>query len=222
MTTTPEPPPEPEIVTGGRARRPEPAAPAASAPARAGRRPGPAVGLIGAGLLRRRAHAARHRRDAASDAALLQRGQELFNENVLHQLPRLQPAGRRGPRPEPDRRRRRRRVLPGLQRADAAGAPGAQAKRKPPLPIFDPDTEEGQANLDALGAYIQANGGGPTRPEARGEQRCAATTRRAAASCSGSTAPRATTSPAAAARCPRASTPRTWTRPPRRRSTRRC
>jgi hypothetical protein len=38
--------------------------------------------------------------------------------------------------------------------------------RKPPLPIFDPDTEEGQANLDALGAYIQANGGGPTRPEA--------------------------------------------------------
>ena len=45
----------------------------------------------------------------------------------------------------------------------------AQAQRKPPLPIFDPDTEEGQANLDALGAYIQANGGGPTRPEARGE-----------------------------------------------------
>ncbi len=41
--------------------------------------------------------------------------------------------------------------------------------RKPTLPIFDPDTEEGQANLDALGAYIQANGGGPTRPEARGE-----------------------------------------------------
>jgi ubiquinol-cytochrome c reductase cytochrome c subunit len=45
----------------------------------------------------------------------------------------------------------------------------AQAMRKPTLPIFDPDTEEGQANLDALGAYIQANGGGPTRPEARGE-----------------------------------------------------
>ena len=41
--------------------------------------------------------------------------------------------------------------------------------RKPPLPMFDPDTEEGQANLDALGAYIQANGGGPTRPEASGE-----------------------------------------------------
>jgi ubiquinol-cytochrome c reductase cytochrome c subunit len=46
----------------------------------------------------------------------------------------------------------------------------AQAARKPPLPDFDPDTEEGQRNLDALGAYIQANGGGPTRPEASGEQ----------------------------------------------------
>jgi ubiquinol-cytochrome c reductase cytochrome c subunit len=45
----------------------------------------------------------------------------------------------------------------------------AQAHRKPTLPIFDPDTEEGQRNLDALGAYIQANGGGPTRPEAQGE-----------------------------------------------------
>ena len=40
----------------------------------------------------------------------------------------------------------------------------AQAQRKPPLPQFDPHTEEGQANLDALGAFIQANGGGPTRP----------------------------------------------------------
>jgi ubiquinol-cytochrome c reductase cytochrome c subunit len=40
----------------------------------------------------------------------------------------------------------------------------AQAKRKPPLPIFNPDTEEGAANLDALGAFIQASGGGPTTP----------------------------------------------------------
>jgi ubiquinol-cytochrome c reductase cytochrome c subunit len=40
----------------------------------------------------------------------------------------------------------------------------AQAQRKPPLPQFDPHTEEGQANLDALGAFVQANGGGPTRP----------------------------------------------------------
>jgi ubiquinol-cytochrome c reductase cytochrome c subunit len=40
----------------------------------------------------------------------------------------------------------------------------AQAKRKPPLPVFNPDTEEGAANLAALGAFIQANGGGPTAP----------------------------------------------------------
>ncbi|HZG90211.1 MAG TPA: c-type cytochrome [Pseudonocardia sp.] len=45
----------------------------------------------------------------------------------------------------------------------------AQADRKPPLPQFDPNTEEGQANLDALGAFIQANGGGPTLPAAQGE-----------------------------------------------------
>jgi ubiquinol-cytochrome c reductase cytochrome c subunit len=45
----------------------------------------------------------------------------------------------------------------------------AQAERKPTLPIFDPDTPEGQANLDALGAFVQANGGGPTRPLAQGE-----------------------------------------------------
>ncbi|TQM14135.1 c-type cytochrome [Pseudonocardia kunmingensis] len=44
----------------------------------------------------------------------------------------------------------------------------AQAMRKPPLPQFDPSTEEGAANLDALGAFIQANGGGPTRPGADG------------------------------------------------------
>ena len=40
----------------------------------------------------------------------------------------------------------------------------AQAVRKPPLPQFDPETPEGQENLDALGAYVQANGGGPTVP----------------------------------------------------------
>jgi quinol---cytochrome-c reductase cytochrome c subunit len=44
----------------------------------------------------------------------------------------------------------------------------AQAQRKPPLPEFDPNTEEGAANLDALGAFIQANGGGPTRPNVEG------------------------------------------------------
>ena len=64
----------------------------------------------------------------------------------------------------------------------------AQASRKPPLPTFDPGTEEGAANLEALGAYIQANGGGPVVPPPPATH-CAATTRRAAASCSGSTAP---------------------------------
>jgi quinol---cytochrome-c reductase cytochrome c subunit len=45
----------------------------------------------------------------------------------------------------------------------------AQAQRKPPLPQFDPATEQGSKNLDALGAYVQANGGGPTLPTATGE-----------------------------------------------------
>ncbi len=45
----------------------------------------------------------------------------------------------------------------------------AQAIRKPPLPTFDPATEQGAANLEALGAFIQANGGGPTVPAATGE-----------------------------------------------------
>jgi ubiquinol-cytochrome c reductase cytochrome c subunit len=45
----------------------------------------------------------------------------------------------------------------------------AQAGRKPVAPQFDPNTEEGMANIDALGAFVQANGGGPTRPAAEGE-----------------------------------------------------
>lgn len=44
----------------------------------------------------------------------------------------------------------------------------AQAMRKPPLPEFDPDTEQGAANLEALGAFIQANGGGPVTPAEEG------------------------------------------------------
>jgi ubiquinol-cytochrome c reductase cytochrome c subunit len=40
----------------------------------------------------------------------------------------------------------------------------AQAQRKPPIAQFDPKTEEGAANIDALGAFVQAHGGGPTRP----------------------------------------------------------
>ncbi|HEY0815842.1 MAG TPA: c-type cytochrome [Pseudonocardia sp.] len=45
----------------------------------------------------------------------------------------------------------------------------AQAERKPPLPIFDPATPEGAANLDALGAFVESNGGGPSIPAATGE-----------------------------------------------------
>jgi ubiquinol-cytochrome c reductase cytochrome c subunit len=45
----------------------------------------------------------------------------------------------------------------------------AQGIRKPPLPIFDPATADGAANLEALGAFIEANGGGPTVPAATGE-----------------------------------------------------
>lgn len=40
----------------------------------------------------------------------------------------------------------------------------AEALRKPPLPEFDPNTPQGRENLRALGAYVQANGGGPERP----------------------------------------------------------
>jgi ubiquinol-cytochrome c reductase cytochrome c subunit len=44
----------------------------------------------------------------------------------------------------------------------------AQAVRKPPLPQFDPHTPEGAADINALGAFIQSHGGGPTRPAADG------------------------------------------------------
>jgi ubiquinol-cytochrome c reductase cytochrome c subunit len=98
------------------------------------------------------------------DAALLARGQELYNNSCItcHGA-NLQGVAQHGP------------SLIGV--GDAAvwfqvstgrmpmARQEAQAKRKPPLPVFNPETEEGQANLDALGAYIQANGGGPTRPE---------------------------------------------------------
>jgi ubiquinol-cytochrome c reductase cytochrome c subunit len=104
-----------------------------------------------------------------ADAALLQQGQALYNSNACISChgSNLQGVEGRGP------------SLIGV--GDAAvyfqvssgrmplARQEAQAHRKPTLPIFDPDSEEGQRNLDALGAYIQANGGGPTRPEAQGE-----------------------------------------------------
>jgi len=45
----------------------------------------------------------------------------------------------------------------------------AQAMRKPPTQTFDPHTQEGADNLAALGAFVQANGGGPQLPAATGE-----------------------------------------------------
>jgi ubiquinol-cytochrome c reductase cytochrome c subunit len=42
--------------------------------------------------------------------------------------------------------------------------------RKVPAPEFDPDTEQGRANLAALGAYIEAAGGGPEVPAETGPE----------------------------------------------------
>ncbi len=45
----------------------------------------------------------------------------------------------------------------------------AEADRKPPLGEFDPNTEEGARNIEALGQYVQVNGGGPQLPNASAE-----------------------------------------------------
>ena len=39
-----------------------------------------------------------------------------------------------------------------------------QARRKDPYPGYDPSTPQGRQNLRALGAYVEANGGGPRAP----------------------------------------------------------
>jgi ubiquinol-cytochrome c reductase cytochrome c subunit len=168
MTTTPGPTPEPEEPARSSRRR------WGRGRSRLHRRVAGAL-AIGLGLMAtaglytavtadvNQAHA------QAADAALLQRGQELYNTNACISChgSNLQGVEARGP------------SLIGV--GDAAvyfqvssgrmplARQEAQAMRKPTLPIFDPDTEEGQANLDALGSYVQANGGGPTRPEASGE-----------------------------------------------------
>jgi ubiquinol-cytochrome c reductase cytochrome c subunit len=188
MTTTPEPPPEPEMparaADGGETPRGAPRRGTRFLHTVSVRRRGGRSRLhrrvagalaIGLGLLTTAglytaATADVNRAQAqAADVALLQRGQELYNENACISChgSNLQGVENRGP------------SLIGV--GDAAvyfqvssgrmplARQEAQATRKPTLPIFDPDTEEGQANLDALGAYVQANGGGPTRPESRGE-----------------------------------------------------
>ena len=224
MTTTPEPPPEPEIRSrrdvGRRARRRR------RAGSRLHRRVAGAL-AIGLGLLTTAglytaATADVNRAQAqAADAALLQRGQELYNENACISChgSNLQGVEDRGP------------SLIGVgdaavyfqvssgrmplarQEAQASASRRCRSSTRTPRrarPTWTPSAPTSRPTAAA-------------RPgRRRVARRCAATTRRAVASCSASTAPRATTSPAAAARCRRASTPRTWTRPPRRRSTRRC
>jgi ubiquinol-cytochrome c reductase cytochrome c subunit len=105
---------------------------------------------------------------AQGDAALLAKGQELFNGNcVTCHGSNLQGVQEHGP------------SLIGVGQAAVyfqvssgrmpMARQEAQAIRKPPLPTYDPGTEEGAANLEALGAYIQANGGGPVVPAATGD-----------------------------------------------------
>jgi ubiquinol-cytochrome c reductase cytochrome c subunit len=103
----------------------------------------------------------------STDAALVAKGQDLYNNHCIScHGSNLQGVPDRGP------------TLIGVGDAAAyfqvstgrmpLSSQGPQAVRKPPLPLFDPNTAEGQANLDALGAFIQANGGGPQRPAAEG------------------------------------------------------
>jgi ubiquinol-cytochrome c reductase cytochrome c subunit len=101
------------------------------------------------------------------DAALIAQGEQLFNNTcVTCHGSNLQGVQDRGP------------SLIGV--GDAAvyfqvstgrmplARQEAQAQRKPPVAEFDPNTPEGQHNIDALGAFVQAHGGGPTRPNVEG------------------------------------------------------
>jgi len=46
---------------------------------------------------------------------------------------------------------------------------GAQAERKHPIPDLDQNTPTGRQNIEALDAFVQANGGGPERPSDTGD-----------------------------------------------------
>jgi ubiquinol-cytochrome c reductase cytochrome c subunit len=104
---------------------------------------------------------------AQPDQALVARGAELYNQTCITcHGSNLQGVTNRGP------------ALIGV--GDAAvyfqvssgrmpmARQEAQAERKKPIADFNPDTPQGQANLEALGAYVQANGGGPQTPQATG------------------------------------------------------
>jgi ubiquinol-cytochrome c reductase cytochrome c subunit len=126
------------------------------------------VGLVAAGGLYTALAPEPQVAHAQDDAALVAQGQELYNNACItcHGA-NLQGVTDRGP------------SLIGV--GDAAtyfqvstgrmplARQEAQAERKPPRPEFDPGTEEGVANLDALGAFIQANGGGPVTPTEEGQ-----------------------------------------------------
>lgn len=128
---------------------------------------GVALLAVGGGYTLFAPNAEQNQAIAQPDAALVAKGQELYNAACITcHGSNLQGVAERGP------------SLIGV--GDAAvyfqvssgrmplARQEAQAGRKPPLPQFDPDTEEGRANLDALGAYVQANGGGPETPAQTG------------------------------------------------------
>lgn len=125
------------------------------------------LGLLAAGSLYTLATPAPQVAQAQGDAALVAKGQSLYNgECITCHGVNLQGVLNRGP------------SLIGV--GDAASyfqvssgrmpmaQQEAQAERKEPLPEFNPDTAQGAADLDALGAFIESHGGGPTRPTESG------------------------------------------------------
>ncbi|MBO0849188.1 MAG: c-type cytochrome [Pseudonocardia sp.] len=104
---------------------------------------------------------------AADDSQLVAQGQEVFdNHCITCHGANLQGVAGRGP------------SLIGVGSAAAyfqvstgrmpLAMQGAQAERKHPLPDLDPNTDQGRQNIDALSAFVQANGGGPERPAEQG------------------------------------------------------
>jgi ubiquinol-cytochrome c reductase cytochrome c subunit len=125
-------------------------------------------GLMSCAVIYSAAMPARQVAEAQGDAALVAKGQELYNTAcVTCHGANLQGVQDHGP------------SLIGVGQAAAyfqvstgrmpLARQEAQGGLKPPLPTFDPATEDGAANLEALGAFIQANGGGPTVPAATGD-----------------------------------------------------
>jgi ubiquinol-cytochrome c reductase cytochrome c subunit len=100
---------------------------------------------------------------AQSDAGLVAQGRQLYDQTCIScHGANLQGVGDRGP------------SIVGV--GDAAvyfqvstgrmplAREAGQALRKAPDPGFDPGTPAGQQNLAALGAFVEANGGGPQTP----------------------------------------------------------